>query len=91
MLFLAVVMMAGGSVRPAKAAMLDMTDFNDGVITVSKVPKGKAGSKISIKMTIHNEAETHELKKIRLANSYEYERMMEQEFGSCLLYTSRCV
>lgn len=82
MLFLAVVMMAGGSVRPAQAQMLDMTDFNDGVITVSKVPRGKAGNKISIKMTIHNEAETHELKKIRLANSYEYERMMEREFGS---------
>ena len=82
LLFLAVVMMAGGSVRPAQAAMLDMTDFNDGVITVSKVPRGKAGSKISIKMTVHNEAETHELKKIRLANAYEYERMMEQEFGS---------
>lgn len=82
LLFLAVVMMAGGSVWPVQAQMLDMTDFNDGVITVSKVPRGKAGNKISIKMTVHNEAETHELKKIRLANSYEYERMMEQEFGS---------
>ena len=82
LLFLAVVMMAGGSVWPAQAQMLDMTDFNDGVITVSNVPRGKAGTNISIKMTVHNEAETHELKKIRLANSYEYERMMEQEFGS---------
>lgn len=82
LLLMAVVLMAGTGTQPARAEMLDMTDFNDGVITVSKVPRGKAGNKISIKMTVHNEAETHALREIRLANSYEYERMMEQEFGS---------
>lgn len=81
LLLMAVVLMVGTGIRPAQAEMLDMTDFNDGVITVSKVPKGKAGNKISIKMTVHNEADTYELKTIRLANSYEYERLMEQEFG----------
>ncbi len=81
LLLMAVVLMVGTGARPAQAEMLDMTDFNDGVITVSKVPRGKAGNKISIKMTVHNEADTYELKTIRLANSYEYERLMEQEFG----------
>lgn len=81
LLFMAVILMAGADARPSMAEMLDMTEFNDGVITVSKVPRGKAGNKISIKMTIHNEGETYNLRSIRLANSYEYERLMEQEFG----------
>ena len=83
LLWMAVVLMAGGNARPAMAEMLDMTDFNDGVITVSKVPRGKAGNKISIKMTIHNDSDREDTyyETIRLANSYEYERLMEQEFG----------
>lgn len=82
-LFLAVVMLSGGSIYPAKAEMLDMTGFNDGVITVSKVPRGKAGSKITIKMNIHNDSDREDTyyETIRLANAYEYERLMEQEFG----------
>lgn len=83
LLLMAVVLMTGGSVRQVQAEMLDMTDFNDGVVTVSKVPRGKAGNKISIKMTIHNDSERDDnyYETIRLANSYEYERLMEQEFG----------
>jgi len=33
-------------------------------------------------MTIHNTAETYDIEEIRLANAYEYERLMEREFGS---------
>lgn len=62
-----------------------MTDFqdNNGTITVTKVPRGKAGNKISIKMTIHNTAEKgdNSFKTIRLANAYEYERFMTDSFG----------
>ena len=65
--------------------MLNMTDFqdNNGTITVTKVPRGKAGNKISIKMTIHNTAEKgdNSFKTIRLANAYEYERFMTDSFG----------
>ena len=52
-LLLFVVLAVGGS-RTAQAEMLDMTKYNDDLITVSKVPHGKAGNKISIKMTVHN-------------------------------------
>ena len=51
-LLLFVVLAVGGS-RTAQAEMLDMTKYNDDLITVSKVPHGKAGNKISIKMTVH--------------------------------------
>lgn len=79
------VVLAGGGSRTAQAEMLNMTDFqdNNGTITVTKVPRGKAGNKISIKMTIHNTAEKgdNSFKTIRLANAYEYERFMTDSFG----------
>lgn len=80
---LIVVLLAMMGTQVATAEMLDMNQFNDDTITVSKVPKGKAGNKISIKMTIHNKGTKgdNDLKKIRLANSYEYERIMERQFG----------
>lgn len=83
MLLLTVLFMSGSIARPVQAEMLDMTGFNDSVISVSKVPRGKAGNKITIKMTIHNDSDREDnyYETIRLANSYEYERMMEQEFG----------
>ena len=83
-LLLFVVLAVGGS-RTAQAEMLNMTYFqdNNGTITVTKVPRGKAGNKISIKMTIHNTAEKgdNSFKTIRLANAYEYERFMTDSFG----------
>lgn len=83
-LLLFAVLAVGGS-RTAQAEMLNMTDFqdNNGTITVTKVPRGKAGNKISIKMTIHNTAEKgdNSFKTIRLANAYEYERFMTDSFG----------
>ena len=81
-LLLFVVLAVGGS-RTAQAEMLDMTKYNDDLITVTKVPRGKAGNKISIKMTIHNTAEKgdNSFKTIRLANAYEYERFMTDSFG----------
>lgn len=80
---LIVVLLAMMGTQVATAEMLDMNQFNDDTITVSKVPKGKAGNKISIKMTIHNKGTKgdNNLEKIRLANSYEYERIMERQFG----------
>lgn len=77
-----VLILLVAAVSPAAAEMLDMEGFNGDLITVSKVPRGKAGNKISIKMTIHNTAETYDIEEIRLANAYEYERLMEREFGS---------
>lgn len=77
------LMVSAGTVHPVLAEMLDMTGFNEDVITVSKVPRGKAGNKITIKMTVHNDSEREDgsYETIRLANAYEYERLMEQEFG----------
>ena len=51
---LLVMLLAITGTRTVTAEMLDMNEFNDDMITVNKVPRGKAGSKISIKMTIHN-------------------------------------
>ena len=72
-LLLFVVLAVGGS-RTAQAEMLNMTDFqdNNGTITVTKVPRGKAGNKISIKMTIHNTAEKgdNSFKTIRVTLKY---------------------
>ncbi len=79
------MLFVGGTGKTAQAEMLNMTDFkdNDGTITVSKIPRGKAGNKISIKMTIHNSASKgdNNLKTIRLANAYEYEKFMTDSFG----------
>ena len=82
LLFLAVVMMAGGSVWPASASMLDMTGFEDNAdnLSVSKVPRGKAGNKISIKMNIHNTGEKgdNDYKKIKLVSPETYNNLMGQ-------------
>ena len=80
---LLVMLLAITGTRTVTAEMLDMNEFNDDMITVNKVPRGKAGSKISIKMTIHNTGTKgdNNIEKIRLANSYEYERIMERQFG----------
>lgn len=80
---LLVMLLAITGTRTAQAEMLDMNEFNDDMITVNKVPRGKAGSKISIKMTIHNTGTKgdNNIETIRLANSYEYERIMERQFG----------
>ncbi|WP_251497941.1 COG1361 S-layer family protein [Otoolea muris] len=81
---LLIIALLAAAVMPAAAEMLDMSGFNGDLITVSKVPRGKAGNKISIKMTIHNTGTKGDniLEEIRLANAYEYERIMEREFGS---------
>ena len=72
-LLLFVVLAVGGS-RTAQAEMLDMTKYNDDLITVSKVPHGKAGNKISIKMTVHNNGSKGDnyLRTIRLANADQF-------------------
>jgi LPXTG-motif cell wall-anchored protein len=74
-LLLFVVLSVGGS-RTAQAEMLDMTKYNDDLITVSKVPHGKAGNKISIKMTVHNNGSKGDnyLRTIRLANADQYDQ-----------------
>ena len=46
---LLVMLLAITGTRTVTAEMLDMNEFNDDMITVNKVPRGKAGSKISIK------------------------------------------
>ena len=74
-LLLFVVLAVGGS-RTAQAEMLDMTKYNNDLITVSKVPHGKAGNKISIKMTVHNNGSKGDnyLRTIRLANADQYDQ-----------------
>ena len=81
-LLLFAVLAVGGS-WTAQAEMLDMTKYNDELITVSKVPHGKAGNKISIKMTVHNihEKRDQELKEIWLANAEEFDDLMTENFG----------
>ena len=74
-LLLFVVLAVGGS-RTSQAEMLDMTKYNNDLITVSKVPHGKAGNKISIKMTVHNNGSKGDnyLRTIRLANADQYDQ-----------------
>lgn len=74
-LLLFAVLAVGGN-RTAQAEMLDMTKYNDDLITVSKVPHGKAGNKISIKMTVHNNGSKGDnyLRTIRLANADQYDQ-----------------
>ena len=74
-LLLFVVLAVGGS-RTAQAEIMDMTKYNDDLITVSKVPHGKAGNKISIKMTVHNNGSKGDnyLRTIRLANADQYDQ-----------------
>ncbi len=81
LLVFALAFMFGGT---SYGEMLDMTTFNEDRITVSKVPRGKAGGSISIKMTIHNNGTKGDnyLETIRLATPDEYESIMEQEFGT---------
>ena len=55
---LLIIALLAAAVMPAAAEMLDMSEMNGDLITVSKVPRGKAGNKISIKMTIHNTVTT---------------------------------
>ena len=54
-LLLAVCMVLAGLPGQVYAGMMDMTNFNDGRIEVSKVPRGKAGDKITIRMKIVND------------------------------------
>ena len=55
---LAVCMMLAGTPLGALAGMMDMTNFNDGRIEVTKVPKGKAGGKVTIRMKIVNDEDS---------------------------------
>ena len=57
-LLLAVCMMLAGTPLGALAGMMDMTNFNDGRIEVTKVPKGKAGGKVTIRMKIVNDEDS---------------------------------
>lgn len=57
-LLLAVCMMLAGTPFGALAGMMDMTNFNDGRIEVTKVPKGKAGGKVTIRMKIVNDEDS---------------------------------
>ena len=80
-LLLFAVLAVGGS-RTAQAEMLDMTKYNDDLITVSKVPHGKAGNKISIKMTVHNICAAKEINYLRticLANADQYDRFYDRK------------
>ncbi len=81
---LLIIALLAAAVMPAAAEMLNMNDFNDGVIVVSKVPRGKAGNKISIKLTIYNNGTKDDniLKEIRLADADAYEDIINREFGS---------
>ena len=84
-ILLAACFLAFAGTGTAQAEMLDTTNFGDNAetVTISKVPRGKAGSKISIRMTIHNTGTKGDnyLEKIRLVNAYEYEKFMRDQFG----------
>ena len=84
-LLLFAVLAVGGS-RTAQAEMLDMTKYNNDLITVSKVPHGKAGNKISIKMTVHNIHEKRiRIKENWLANAEEFDDLMTENFGESMM------
>ncbi len=76
---LLIIALLAAAVMPAAAEMLDMGEFNGDLITVNKVPRGKAGNKISIKMTIHNDGTMGNDTYIRLASPEEHKSIMEDQ------------
>ena len=54
-LLLAVCMILAGTPLQVLAGMMDMTNFNDGRIEVTQVPKGKAGGKVTLRIKIIND------------------------------------
>lgn len=74
---------SGLTAMPVRAEMLNMKDYNDDKVTVSKVPEGRAGQKITIRMTIHNTFE-EDLKNVRisLVDEEDHRDIMDELFGS---------
>ena len=72
--------------------MMDMTNFNDGRIEVTKVPKGKSGGKVTIRMKIVNDEDSDmEDTTITLVGGTRYDDILNNVFEQdedCLLYTS---
>lgn len=80
-LLLAVCMMLAGTPFGAVAGMMDMTNFNDGRIEVTKVPKGKAGGKVTIRMKIVNdESSDMEDTAITLVGGTRYDDILNNVF-----------
>lgn len=80
-LLLAVCMMLAGTPFGALAGMMDMTNFNDGRIEVTKVPKGKAGGKVTIRMKIVNKEDSDmEDTTITLVGGTRYDDILNNVF-----------
>ncbi len=80
-LLLAVCMMLAGTPFGALAGMMDMTNFNDGRIEVTKVPKGKAGGKVTIRMKIVNDEDSDmEDTAITLVGGTRYDDILNNVF-----------
>ena len=76
--FCTFALMAGLIPAPAEAAMLDMTRYNDKIVSVEKVPKGEVSKNIKIPITIHNIYEEDlESLRIQLCDEDEYREIYE--------------
>ena len=74
----AAVLLIGLAAVPARAAMLDMTRYNDKIVSVEKVPKGEVSKSIKIPITIHNIYEEDlESLRIVLCDEDEYREIYE--------------
>ncbi len=80
-LLLAICITLAGMPLSAAAGMMDMTNFNDGRIEVTKVPKGKSGGKVTIRMKIVNDEDSDmEDTTITLVGGTRYDDILNNVF-----------
>lgn len=80
-LLLAICITLAGMPLSAAAGMMDMTNFNDDRIEVTKVPKGKSGGKVTIRMKIVNDEDSDmEDTTITLVGGTRYDDILNNVF-----------
>lgn len=80
-LLLAVCAVLAGVPLRAAAGMMDITNYNDGWIEVTKVPQGKSGGKITIRMRINNQhGDDMENTVVTLIGGEEYDDILNNVF-----------
>lgn len=80
-LLLAVCAVLAGVPFRAAAGMMDITNYNDGWIEVTKVPQGKSGGKITIRMRINNQhGDDMENTVVTLIGGEEYDDILNNVF-----------
>lgn len=80
-LLLAVCMIVAGTPLQVLAGMMDMTEYNKDRIEVTKVPKGKAGGKVTLRIKIVNDWDSDmEDTAMTLVGGSEYDDILNNVF-----------